>query len=431
MNKSKENGDATALLIIELQIHDLEETIKSSKGKHREGEQPDDDVALDLYRAELENLKRVLSDRRMCKSIAKAVFPYAELVQRHEKVERQATRDRQFALNLVSSGNVTKDPMPDTELLKKLEALNIPCPDDDPAGQPESSSWAATRPSTDPPKSLTKTCHSCNDDFKYNDVSHCPCTHEYCRGCLTTLFTNSITDESLYPPRCCRQAIPLEPNRPLLPPKLVGEFLAKKIELEDTNRTYCHDPICSVYIPVQFIKEGVGCCPKCERRTCVMCKGSSHKNECPNDPETQELLQVAAKKGWQRCHSCRTVVKLGLGCYHITCRCKARFCYLCGNRWKTCSCVLWSEDRLIERANTIANTNVVTRTAANAAEVARLVERARQNLIQNHECRHPAWNSRSGSHRCEFCDEELPVFILECTRCSILACRRCKDNRFW
>jgi len=45
------------------------------------------------------------------------------------------------------------------------------------------------------------------------------------------------------------------------------------------------------------------------------------------------VLQMGEKSGWRRCYKCRTLVELTQGCSHITCRCKAQFCYICGAVW--------------------------------------------------------------------------------------------------
>jgi hypothetical protein len=42
---------------------------------------------------------------------------------------------------------------------------------------------------------------------------------------------------------------------------------------------------------------------------------------------------MGEKSGWRRCYKCRTLVELTHGCSHITCRCKAQFCYICGAVW--------------------------------------------------------------------------------------------------
>ncbi|GKT52609.1 uncharacterized protein ColSpa_12790 [Colletotrichum spaethianum] len=49
-----------------------------------------------------------------------------------------------------------------------------------------------------------------------------------------------------------------------------------------------------------------------------MCKGAEHKDQdCAQDILTQDLLQIAAANGWQRCFSCRRIVELEHGCNHI------------------------------------------------------------------------------------------------------------------
>ncbi|EFX00932.1 ibr finger domain containing protein [Grosmannia clavigera kw1407] len=315
--------DASVSLMIELQLQGLQNLISSSKGKQREGEQLDSELALAAYKAELEGFGAFFTDRRMCMSIAQAVVADGELISRQQQEEEQAARDHQMALNLnlnrqtpshSSAGNSNAD----VELLSKLGALYVFDPDDSVADQPESSSWASSRRPHAPGAKSMATCVSCREEFRLYDIARCPCSHEYCRSCLATLFTASMKDESLYPPRCCRQAIPLEPNRPFLPTSLVGQFLAKKVELDDTKRTYCHMQTCSTYIPAQFIKNGIGSCPRCHTRTCVICKGASHQGDCPDDPSVQKVLQLAAKKGWQRCYSCRRLVELELGCFHMS-----------------------------------------------------------------------------------------------------------------
>ena len=45
------------------------------------------------------------------------------------------------------------------------------------------------------------------------------------------------------------------------------------------------------------------------------------------------MLKMGEKSGWKRCYKCRNLVSLGEGCTHMTCRCKAQFCYICGAVW--------------------------------------------------------------------------------------------------
>ncbi|KAK0642450.1 hypothetical protein DIS24_g9064 [Lasiodiplodia hormozganensis] len=167
-------------------------------------------------------------------------------------------------------------------------------------------------------------CVACLSDFPHFDVATLPgCRHHYCRNCLDELFRLSLTDETLFPPRCCRQPIPFDDVRDLLTGDTARDFERKRPELETTDRTYCHVPTCSTWIPPAEITDGdkVGTCPGCAARTCAACKGEAHdwgEQECLGDEATQTLLRAAGENGWQRCYNCRRFVELNTGCYHIT-----------------------------------------------------------------------------------------------------------------
>ena len=310
---------ASLRVAIECQQGDLEELTSKQKGKHREGEIPDFDLAIAACKSELEALELLLADRIMCTSIARAVHSDGSLIYAGMAAEDQIVRDRQFVQSLNGNQNAPvseprkDEPALDDEFISELEALYLGFPDQGLPDQPESSSWAASRVHEKASK-----CINCREDYTFIDVARCPCSHEYCRECLATLFEMSIKDETLFPPRCCAQPIPIDVNRIFLPPKLVGEFNAKKIEFETDNRTYCHEPSCSTFVPLQFIKENVAHCVRCSKTTCSICKGPSHQGECTQDPAVQEILRVATENGWQRCTNCGRVVELEHGCNHMS-----------------------------------------------------------------------------------------------------------------
>lgn len=52
----------------------------------------------------------------------------------------------------------------------------------------------------------------------------------------------------------------------------------------------------------------------------------------------RETLRCAINAGWRRCYKCNALVEHDQGCSHMTCRCRAQFCYTCGLKWKTCGC---------------------------------------------------------------------------------------------
>ncbi|KAM5364225.1 hypothetical protein ACJZ2D_011603 [Fusarium nematophilum] len=128
----------------------------------------------------------------------------------------------------------------------------------------------------------------------------------------------SLRDEYLFPPRCCGQPIPAEASSSVLTPLLIDRFNKKKVEYETVDKTYCHEPTCSAFVPPLSIKDKIALCGACNKETCVGCKGPSHKGECPKDAASQALLQLAKKNGWQQCKSCNRIVELDTGCFHMS-----------------------------------------------------------------------------------------------------------------
>ncbi|KAL5921369.1 hypothetical protein ACKVWC_003439 [Pyricularia oryzae] len=234
------------------------------------------------------------SDRTMCESIVEAVTKDADTIRYLDP--EQAQRDAQL----------------DDELVDKLKLLYVTNREeseednqdqDSELPEAESSSWGASRVVKRRPR---RNCTGCGEEFDFIDVARCPCSHEYCRGCLNSLFQASTLDESLYPPRCCQQRIPLDRNRIFLTPDLVGRFKAKEMELETHIKVYCHDPKCSTFVPPRFVNEvkNTAVCVKCNKKTCTTCKEAAHAGDCPQDSGVQQVLELAAQEGWQRCYNC-------------------------------------------------------------------------------------------------------------------------------
>lgn len=162
-------------------------------------------------------------------------------------------------------------------------------------------------------------CGACNDywtaDECYKVVE---CEHYYCDDCLADLFKGATTDESLYPPRCCGYTIPYEDISGFLPRKLRAQFEEKKEELDDTDRLYCRVPTCSAYIAKTSRTADVGVCAKCTAETCVHCKNKSHEGGCEEDQALQATLTLATEEGWKKCPACDRMIELTTGCNHMT-----------------------------------------------------------------------------------------------------------------
>ncbi|KAG9693876.1 hypothetical protein KCU95_g6173, partial [Aureobasidium melanogenum] len=186
-------------------------------------------------------------------------------------------------------------------------------------------------------------CQACLERSPRSETLLAPCGDRYCTGCMTTLFENAILDEAMYPPRCCGQTITLDSVRSIITSDLAVTFTKKAMEFDTTNRTYCSNSACSQFIPNERINDDVAVCDVCNQRTCSICKGSAHHDDCPEDETTQLTLQLGDTQQWQRCNDCRSLVERSAGCNHITCRCRAEFCYICAAPWRTCSCPQFGE----------------------------------------------------------------------------------------
>ncbi|KAF2028694.1 hypothetical protein EK21DRAFT_28255, partial [Setomelanomma holmii] len=196
-------------------------------------------------------------------------------------------------------------------------------------------------------------CSACMEHCARFDVLELKCKrqedatyHAYCRTCLVDFFQTSLTDTTLFPPRCCGKRIPISTCLELCPPALVRRYNEKQIELASPNPIYCSNRYCGRFIRAENVTADIAKCPSCEEETCTVCTNPRHQGLCPEDPTVQMLMDVAGEKSWQRCPKCRTMVELLIGCYHMRCRCGGEFCYLCAKPWKARACSQWDERRL-------------------------------------------------------------------------------------
>ncbi|MCJ1365402.1 hypothetical protein MMC16_004523 [Acarospora aff. strigata] len=156
----------------------------------------------------------------------------------------------------------------------------------------------------------------------------------------------SVTDPQHMPPRCCTQDhIPLKHVDRLFDTKFKMKWNKKYQEYTTKNRIYCPAKGCGEWIKPSHIHTDpnngrkYGRCGRCKLKVCCKCNGKWHSGkDCPKDEDTKRFVEIAKKEGWQRCFNCSAMVELKEGCNHMTCRCTAEFCMICGLKWKTCSC---------------------------------------------------------------------------------------------
>lgn len=190
--------------------------------------------------------------------------------------------------------------------------------------------------------SLSSSCICCRDDFnKKRDLQTLPCGHSYCVDCLHVMASQAINDESKMPPRCCTQPIPSTTVKTILTREEQHAFLKSVLQFSTPweSRMFCPNTNCNEFIPPRSKIDPKHpfdvVCRKCKTRVCIMCKRNAHEvgHDCPDDWELDAVLKMGEKSGWRRCYKCRTLVELTQGCTHMTCRCKAQFCYICGAVW--------------------------------------------------------------------------------------------------
>lgn len=161
------------------------------------------------------------------------------------------------------------------------------------------------------------TCVACTERWLESYTFSTSCHHRYCPECLTVLFEHAVRDESMYPPRCCGQVIPLRSVRSIITSELAINFATKAKEYGTVDRTYCVNPTCRKFIPAEHMSYNHAGCTTCGTSTCSRCKKKYHSGHCLPDENTEKLLKLAKKKKWQSCSSCHRLVEKTDGCNHM------------------------------------------------------------------------------------------------------------------
>lgn len=158
----------------------------------------------------------------------------------------------------------------------------------------------------------------------------------YCKFCFSTLVKTAMLNGQNWPPKCCLTEVPLKVVLLALDTKERIEYKNKAAEyaVPPFDRLYCPGTECRRFIPSsRNPSAGLALtCPHCSLKICRLCSGEAHAEhqDCPENFGLNAALESANEEGWQRCFRCRTMVELSTGCRHITFKCRAEFCYVCG-----------------------------------------------------------------------------------------------------
>lgn len=277
--------DASADLILALQMQDLADLAAEHDGEEADGRSSNDArVARDIYHEELRNKAAMISDMRFGEKVGEATDdqPLSPIASPTPLFDQILVKD--IGLLTIEASSTTEDPG-----FSSLDHLG--------AGY--------------------LICVVCSDEFPARHLITAPCGDHYCKPCIGQLYDLAMKDESLFPPRCCRRPIPIEIVNPMLTSAQVQKFHEKSVEFNTVNRTYCHDTGCGAFVMPDNISGEKAMCT-CGELTCTMCKAAAHEDDCPEDPAYASLMAFAAKEEYQTCQNCKRLVELSIGCNHIT-----------------------------------------------------------------------------------------------------------------
>ncbi|GAO47924.1 hypothetical protein G7K_2120-t1 [Saitoella complicata NRRL Y-17804] len=429
-----------------LQLEEITIFESTSKGKNRADQPHPSSSAYKLYVDEVEALLGRLDSERLATSMAEAVRSDGEEVERLAMEELRAINDRRMAITLGgknpnSAEFVNSYPTPPPTFYSRSASVVSAFHEEATAASMKPVPLTTVFQSAEGKEAHTHheevgesshgservSCVICFDTYPASKAFRTPCGHYYDFECMKELFIKATDDETLMPPKCCQKYIPLSVGDRILSTKERARFEARRLEFATVDKLYCTHPTCSTFVPPQMIQGDVAACPACNTKICTRCKGTAHTNsDCPQDPSTQLTLDLAQSEGWRQCTSCHTMVQLGEGCFHITCRCRAEWCYLCGEKWKRCTCPQWDERYLYRRAALQVDRQAPVLPALVRE---RRVQTVAAALREDHECAHDSWRLRQGGGACDHCGDHLPRYLLRCEGCQILACVPCQRNR--
>lgn len=183
----------------------------------------------------------------------------------------------------------------------------------------EERGYRNTWPGNTPPSQ----CISCSGSFTFIElITLDGCFHSLCHDCLRNYFQSSLQGlpRDSPAPRCCSWPIVFTDRaiRSVLGQELFGKVQLRQQERDTPNALYCHNQECKTFIPSpQAVENGVGSCVECRKQTCVLCREQAHSDgqTCvSSSPPTSEFADLAHRRGWKQCPTCRRFVERTEGC---------------------------------------------------------------------------------------------------------------------
>jgi hypothetical protein len=266
------------LAALTLQLEEFGLASESSKGKHPVDNPPDFAVAFASFQAELEQYRIFLNDQKLAQSIGAPVHTDATSIGNITSQDIQAHDNRRCALQRsnndpnieappchVATGVQSNGEDWITAVTGTIAAQSVVDFSDETEVGP-SMTYTERQADTIMKLSTKFVCTACTGRFPRTNLVTATCSHRYCADCAKKLFMRSTKDEELYPPRCCKQPIPLALVAKNLDAEEVAAFELASVEFTTQNRTYCSNVACGMFIAPDNVEPGS------QRATCVNVK---------------------------------------------------------------------------------------------------------------------------------------------------------------
>ncbi|KAJ1709069.1 hypothetical protein NYO67_8770 [Aspergillus flavus] len=231
------NTDDEVVALLQ-QLEEIDLFGGKQKGKGRADKPLGIDLAMTFFRDEVQAHIGFLNDLKLAHSIGHAVFMDAMRISANDPELQNPPRGRVSSQSyhlhipkglLDGKGDIDRD-------------------SDEDKGGPSKTYAERQKDAMERLSRAKLQCCICFERYESSDIIRLECGDLYCTDCLKSLFMRATKDEQLFPPRCCRQHIPLSLITKQMTTEEKDAFQRAKIEFSTSNRTYCSNTVCGRFI---------------------------------------------------------------------------------------------------------------------------------------------------------------------------------------
>ena len=200
-------------------------------------------------------------------------------------------------------------------------------------------------------KLSSRPCQICFECVPVSEVVSAPCSHLFCRDCMTGYVTSKVNDGHVLNVHCpypnCSRVLSSSNFLNLLPSDLHTKYERFRQNAEvalDPNARWCPTAGCDT-----VLKRGKGKtsdrlkCNKCKRSLCFSCNEVWHEGRTCEQAANGVMAAYRRSHDVRQCPECNTTIERSEGCNHMTCtRCRFQFCWLCQRRYTKHHFAFWN-----------------------------------------------------------------------------------------